>query len=141
LAAIGSDSVQPHAAMTCHFRARNAPLRRAGRKAPQTSLNFAHAAAVRCEANDRKWLNQLCQYIARPAQSDDYAQCDAAGQAEFKLKTLWFHGATHLMISPLDSRSCWRRQFRARASARLGVRVMSRASGCFAAAILRSECR
>ena len=57
---------------------------------------------MRCEAHDRKWLEQLCPYITRPALSDERVQCDAAGQVEPKLKTPWRDGTTHLVMSPLE---------------------------------------
>jgi len=59
---------------------------------------FSLHAAVRCEAHDRKRLEQLCRYITRPALSDERVQCNAAGQVEFKLKTPWRDGTTHLVV-------------------------------------------
>jgi len=59
--------------------------------------DFSLQAAVRCEAHDRKRLEQLCRYITRPALSDERMQCNAAGQAALKLKTPWRHGTTHLV--------------------------------------------
>ena len=63
---------------------------------------FSLHAGVRCEAHDRKRLEQLCRYIARPALSDERVQCNAAGQVELKLKTPWRDGTTHLVMSPLE---------------------------------------
>ena len=48
---------------------------------------FRLQAAVRCEAQVRKRLEQLCRYITRPALSDERVQCNVAGQVELKLKT------------------------------------------------------
>jgi hypothetical protein len=48
---------------------------------------FSLHAAVRVEAHDRKRLEQLCRYIARPALSDERVQLNAAGQVELKLTT------------------------------------------------------
>ena len=44
-------------------------------------------AAVRCEAQDRKRLEQLCRYITRPAPSDERVQCNAAEQVETAPRT------------------------------------------------------
>jgi len=63
---------------------------------------FSLHAAVRCEAHDRKRLEQLCRYITRPALSDERVQCNAAGQVELKLKTPWRDGTTHLVMSLLE---------------------------------------
>ena len=60
------------------------------------------AAAVRVEVHDRKWLEQLCRYITRPALSDERVQLNTADQVKLKLKTLWRDGTTHLVMSPLD---------------------------------------
>ena len=63
---------------------------------------FSLHAAVRCDAHDRKRLEQLCRYITRPALSDERVQLNAAGQVELKLKTPWRDGTTHLLMSPLE---------------------------------------
>ena len=44
-------------------------------------------AAVRCGAEDRKSLEQLCRTITRPALANEPVQCNAAGQVVLKLKT------------------------------------------------------
>jgi hypothetical protein len=36
-------------------------------------------AAVRCDADDRGALEQLCRYIRRPALANERVQCNAAG--------------------------------------------------------------
>ncbi len=63
---------------------------------------FSLHAAVRCGAEDRKALEQLCRYITRPALANERVQCNAAGQVVLKLKTPWRDGTTHLMMSPLE---------------------------------------
>ncbi len=56
-----------------------------------TEMDFKHArcadsngfslhAAVRCTADNRQALEQLCRYITRPALANERAQTDAAGQ-------------------------------------------------------------
>jgi hypothetical protein len=57
---------------------------------------------VRCAANDRQALEQLCRYITRPALANERVQTNAAGQVVLKLKTPWRDGTTHLVMSPLE---------------------------------------
>jgi len=63
--------------------------REAARKQPLCADidGFSLHAAARCEAQDRRRLEQLCRYITCPALSDARVQCNAAGQVELKLKT------------------------------------------------------
>ena len=63
---------------------------------------FSLHAAVRCGADDRQALEQLCRYITRPALADERVQTNAAGQVVLKLKTPWRDGTTHLVMSPLE---------------------------------------
>ena len=62
---------------------------------------FSLHAAVRCAADDRPALEQLCRYITRPALANERVQTNAAGQVVLKLKTPWRDGTTHLVMSPL----------------------------------------
>jgi len=57
---------------------------------------------VQIEARDRKRLEQLCRHLARPALSDERAQCNVAGPVELKLKTPWRDGAAHSVMSTLE---------------------------------------
>ena len=57
---------------------------------------------MRCAADDRQALEQLCRYIARPALANERVQTNAVGQVVFKLKTAWRDGTTHLVMSPLE---------------------------------------
>jgi hypothetical protein len=63
---------------------------------------FSLHAAVRCSADDRQGLEQLCRYITRPALANERVQTNAAGQVVLKLKTAWRDGTTHLVMSPLE---------------------------------------
>ena len=63
---------------------------------------FSLHAAVRCAADDRQALEQLCRYITRPALANERVQTNAAGQVVLKLKTPWPDGTTHLVMSPLE---------------------------------------
>ena len=57
---------------------------------------------MRCEAHDRKRLENLWRCITRPALSDERVQRNAALQLELKLKRPWCDGTTHLVMSPLE---------------------------------------
>jgi hypothetical protein len=57
---------------------------------------------VRCGADDRHALEQLCRYNTRPAQANERVQTNAAGQVVLKLETAWRDGTTHLVMSPLE---------------------------------------
>ena len=63
---------------------------------------FSLHAAVRCAANDRQALEQLCRYITRPALANERVQTNAAGQVVLKLKTPWRDGTMQLVMSPLE---------------------------------------
>jgi len=65
---------------------------------------FSLLAAVRCGADDRVALEQLCRYITRPGLANERVQTNAAGQVVLKLKAAWPDGTTHLVMSPLESR-------------------------------------
>jgi hypothetical protein len=57
---------------------------------------------VRCAADDRDALEQLCRCITRPALANERVQLNAAGQVVLKLKTARRDGTTHLVMSPLE---------------------------------------
>ena len=63
---------------------------------------FSLHAAVRCAADDRQALEQLCRYITRPALANERVQTNPARQVVLKLKTPWRDGTTHLVMSPLE---------------------------------------
>ena len=48
---------------------------------------FSLHAAVRCGADDRQALEQLCRTIIRPALANERVQTNAAGQVVLRLKT------------------------------------------------------
>ncbi len=68
---------------------------------------FSLHAAVRCGADDRQALEQLCRYVTRPALANERVQTNAAEQVVLKLKTPWRDGTTHLVMSPLDFMQRW----------------------------------
>ena len=57
---------------------------------------------MRCAADDRDALEQLCRYITRPALANERVQINAASQVVLKRKTAWRDGTTHLVMSPLE---------------------------------------
>ena len=64
---------------------------------------FSLHAAVRCGADHRQGLEQLCRYITRPALANaGRVQTNAAGQVVRKMKTAWRDGTTRLLMSPQD---------------------------------------
>jgi len=62
---------------------------------------FSLHAAVRCDADQRQRLEQLCRYITRPALANERVQINSAGMVVLKLKTAWRDGTTHIVMSPL----------------------------------------
>jgi len=63
---------------------------------------FSLHAAVRCDADERQRLEQLCRYITRPALANERVQINSAGQVVLKLKTAWCDDTTHIVMSPLE---------------------------------------
>ena len=63
---------------------------------------FSLHAAVRCAADDRQALEQLCRYITRPALANERVQINAARLVVLKLKTAWRDGTTCLVMSSLE---------------------------------------
>jgi hypothetical protein len=63
---------------------------------------FSLHAAVRCGADDRQRLEQLCRYVTRPAIANERLQLNRAGQVVLRLKTAWHDGTTHIVMSPLE---------------------------------------
>jgi len=63
---------------------------------------FSLHAAVRCGADDRQALEQLCRYITGPALANERVQTNATGQVVLELKTPWRDGTTHLVNLPLE---------------------------------------
>lgn len=63
---------------------------------------FSLHAEVSCEANDRKKLERLCRYVARPAIANERLKLSDCGQVVLTLKTPFRDGTTHLVMSPLE---------------------------------------
>jgi len=61
---------------------------------------FSLHAGVRCDAHERRRLEQLCRTITRPALANERVQINSAGQVALKLKPAWRDGTTHIVMSP-----------------------------------------
>ena len=107
----------PLQAASCTYRIAFGP--RAGRKvlslhdAPRRAApniqelcanahGFSLHAGVRCAAEQRSDLEQLCRYITRPAIANERPSVNPAGQVVLKLKTAYRDGTSHIVMSPLE---------------------------------------
>ena len=64
---------------------------------------FSLHAGVRCDANDRKGIEQLCRYITRPVIANERLSVNREGNVVLKLKTPYRNGAIHIVMSPMES--------------------------------------
>jgi hypothetical protein len=63
---------------------------------------FSLHAAVRCGAEQRKQLEQLCRYITRPALAHERLSRNGRGQVVLRLKSPYRDGTTHIVMQPLE---------------------------------------
>ena len=63
---------------------------------------FSLHAGVRCEADDRKGIEQLCRYITRPAIANERLSVNREGSVVLKLKTAYRNSVTHIVMTPLE---------------------------------------
>lgn len=63
---------------------------------------FSLHAGVRCGADDRQALEQLCRYLTHPALANERVQWKAPGQVVRKPKAPWRDDTTRLVLSPLE---------------------------------------
>ena len=63
---------------------------------------FSLHAAVRCRANERQRMEQLCRYITRPALANELVQINSAGHVVLKLKIASRDGTNHIVMSPME---------------------------------------
>lgn len=68
-----------------------------GRRCAEVEGFNVHAN-VRVAANDRRGLETLCRYIARPPLSDERLQERPDGTLSLRLKRPWSDGTTHLVF-------------------------------------------
>ncbi len=59
-------------------------------------------AGVAAGADERKKVERLCRYIARPAIAEGRLSLTTQGQARYTLKTPYRDGTTHVVFEPLD---------------------------------------
>jgi hypothetical protein len=63
---------------------------------------FSLHAGVAARADERKKLERLCRYIARPAVSEKRLSLLTNGNVRYELKTPYRDGTTHVIFEPLD---------------------------------------
>lgn len=63
---------------------------------------FSLHAGVAAKANERKKLERLCRYIARPAVSEKRLSLLRNGYVRYELKTPYRDGTTHVIFEPMD---------------------------------------
>ena len=63
---------------------------------------FSLHAGVAARADERRKLERLCRYIARPAVSEQRLSLTAQGKVRYQLKTPYRDGTTHVVFEPLD---------------------------------------
>ena len=63
---------------------------------------FSLNAAVACRADERRKLERLCRYVARPALALNRLSRDGDGLVVYELKHLFRDGTTHVLFEPLD---------------------------------------
>jgi len=80
---------------------------------PRPGSHLVHAG-VAAKADERKKLERLCRYIARPAVSEKWLSITPNGNVRYQLKTpyresvprqrseCFGHGTTHVIFEPLD---------------------------------------
>ena len=59
-------------------------------------------AGIAARAGQRRKLERLCRYIARPAIWEQSLSLTAQGKVRYQLKTPYDDGATHVVFVPLD---------------------------------------
>jgi hypothetical protein len=59
-------------------------------------------AAVAVPAGDRRRLERLCRYVARPPIASDRLRELPDGRLSLRLKTRWRDGTTHILMEPRD---------------------------------------
>ena len=59
-------------------------------------------ADVAIPARDRRRLERLCRYVARPPLANDRLELRSDGRLALRLKTRWRDGTTHIVFEPLE---------------------------------------
>jgi ribosomal protein S27E len=63
---------------------------------------FSLHAGVAARAHQRKKVERLCRYIARPAIAEKRLSMTSTGKVRYELKTPFRNGTTHVIFEPLD---------------------------------------
>jgi len=63
---------------------------------------FSLHAGVAARAHQRKKVERLCRYIARPDVSEQRLTLTPSGKVRYELKTPFRNGTTHVIFEPLD---------------------------------------
>jgi hypothetical protein len=63
---------------------------------------FSLHAGVAAKAHERKKLERICRYIARPPVSEQRLSLTRNGMVRYELKTPYRDGTTHVIFEPLD---------------------------------------
>jgi hypothetical protein len=63
---------------------------------------FSLQAGVAAKADERRKLERLCRYMARPAVSEKPLSLTPGGNVRYQLKTPYRDGTTHVIFEPLD---------------------------------------
>jgi hypothetical protein len=63
---------------------------------------FSLHAGVAAKAHERKKLERLCRYVARPPVSEQRLSRTRNGMVRYQLKTPYRDGTTHVIFEPLD---------------------------------------
>lgn len=66
------------------------------------SSGFSLHAGVSCKASERKKLERISRYIARPAISEERLKMNEKGQVVYQLKKAYEDGTTHIVMSPME---------------------------------------
>ena len=66
------------------------------------SKGFSLHAATRIAGTDRRGLERLCRYVARPALAAGRLRLLDSAHLSFALKTPWSDGTSHLLLSPME---------------------------------------
>ena len=66
------------------------------------TAGFSLHAGVAAKAHQRRKLERLCRYIARPAVATDRLALTPQGNVRYALKTPYRDGTTHIILEPLD---------------------------------------
>ena len=96
-------AVGPHAGRKA-FTLQTIPAREDGKEDGKLAKasGFSLHAGVATQAHQRRKLERLCRYIARPAVSTERMALTSQGNVRYTLKTPYRDGTTYIILHPLD---------------------------------------